>query len=649
VQRYDGPGNNSDIAFSIAVDADGNAYVTGQSAGTGTGYDYTTIKYNPSGDERWVQRYDGPGNGPDQAYSIAVDSDGNAYVTGQSVGIGTGWDYATIKYNSSGNQQWEERYDAPRPPGGITSDRAHSIAVDASGNVYVTGESWGGTSNDYATIKYSSSGVEQWVRRHDGNGSDVARSIAVDANSNVYVTGGSGRCPTRSNYATIKYNSSGDPQWVRRYPTTPATSGSGFSIAVDANGNVYVTGRITGVRYATIKYDPSGREQWVNIYGPGVGGVVAPSIAVDANENAYVTGNARDDYATVKYGEISFASTPAASVTQSVSTTGLVSFDTLDDTTAISINFINLIGSGSVTVNRYDTPPIDTQFSGPAPKNVSSYGWVILQSGLSSINADVRFDLSTPFPTGINNPDSVTVYSRDIGGNSSFQPESTWYDSTTNMLIASVSGFSEFIFGSEVDPLPIQLSSFTATVVSRTDVQLDWTTLTETNNYGFEVQKSAVSPNNYQTIPNSFVPGNGTTIQPHSYSYTDTTASQGVWFYGLKQIDLDGTVHYTEGIQVDVPTGVDEKSLPTVFALDQNYPNPFNPSTQIQFALPRESIVRLEVFNILGERVATLVNETRPVGYYSERFDATGLASGLYLYRMKAGEFVDTKKLLLLK
>ena len=215
--------------------------------------------------------------------------------------------------------------------------------------------------------------------------------------------------------------------------------------------------------------------------------------------------------------------------------------------------------------------------------------------------------------------------------------------------------------------IPIQLVSFTATVLNPNEVRLDWTTLTETNNYGFEVQKSPGAVNNYQTIPNSFVPGHGTTIQPHSYSYTDVTASSGLWLYRLKQIDLDGTVHYTEGVQIDVPTSVDEKPVPTVFALDQNYPNPFNPSTVIEFAIPQETHVRLEVYNVIGQRVATLVDGVRRVGYYAVPFDATGLASGVYFYKFTAGDpssrsagspkksgqagqsFVETRKLMLLK
>ncbi|MCZ6776567.1 MAG: T9SS type A sorting domain-containing protein, partial [Ignavibacteria bacterium] len=215
-------------------------------------------------------------------------------------------------------------------------------------------------------------------------------------------------------------------------------------------------------------------------------------------------------------------------------------------------------------------------------------------------------------------------------------------------------GLDNVVLSAGAEPLPIQLSSFTGIYISANSVQLNWITITEVNNYGFFVERRRVNQHTFVELPNSFIPGHGTTLIRHSYTYTDNSANGEMWYYRLRQVDLDGTVHHTDGIRVDVLTDVEVEPLPTVYALEQNYPNPFNPSTQIQFALPQESRVRLEVFNIIGERVANLVDETRPVGYYSEQFDATGLASGLYFYRIQAlgpsGEsFVQSKKLLLLR
>ncbi len=205
--------------------------------------------------------------------------------------------------------------------------------------------------------------------------------------------------------------------------------------------------------------------------------------------------------------------------------------------------------------------------------------------------------------------------------------------------------------------LPVQLVSFTASALNNNRVQLDWRTISEINNYGFEIQKRRNTDPEFQTLPNSFIPGHGTTNEPHNYSFTDSTATQGNWQYRLKQIDLDGTIHFTDAVRVNVLTGVEEKPLPTAFALNQNYPNPFNPTTSITYDLPRSSYVRLTIFDMLGREIATLVDGVREAGRYETELDATTLASGIYMYRLEArqteggqaGAFVATKKLVLLR
>jgi uncharacterized delta-60 repeat protein len=310
VVRYNGPGNGWDYAYAIAFDGSGNVYVTGNSPGSGTFSDYATIKYRSHGTQEWVVRYNGPANYYDDAYAIALDGSGNIYVTGRSCGSGEDYDYATIKYNSAGVQQWVQRYNGIQ----LGMDKASAIAVDNSGNVYVTGYSGSpGTPRDYATIKYNSNGVQQWVQRYNGpgNDNDEASAIAVDNSGNVYVTGYSPAYGTDYDYATIKYNSAGVQQWVARYNGPLNYTDYANAIAIDNLGNIYVTGYSYGSGtdrdYATIKYNSAGAEQWVQRYnGPGTLADWAEAIVVDGSGNIYVTGGSRGsgtslDYATIKY------------------------------------------------------------------------------------------------------------------------------------------------------------------------------------------------------------------------------------------------------------------------------------------------------------------------------------------------------------
>ncbi|HEY1199334.1 MAG TPA: SBBP repeat-containing protein [Niastella sp.] len=299
-KTYNGPGNGPDEASDITLDAQGNVYVTGRSDGLGTSLDFATVKYGADGDTKWSKRYNGPANGFDEATAIAVDANGNVYVTGTSVGSGTSDDYTTIKYDNNGNTQWIRRYNGL----GNSFDRASAIGVDNAGNVYVTGWSWGiGTYQDYATIKYDANGNELWVARYNAgtNTSEEAKALVVDALGNVYITGTGN--PTEfspSDYVTIKYNTAGVQQWVARYGT--ANIDEPKDIAVDAVGNVFVTGGSFG-DYATVKYNAAGAQQWDARLALGV----ANALALDAAGNVYVTGANRlsnvtsDDYVTIKY------------------------------------------------------------------------------------------------------------------------------------------------------------------------------------------------------------------------------------------------------------------------------------------------------------------------------------------------------------
>lgn len=308
IALYLGPANSYDSATAIAVDPNNNVYVTGSSTGLGTGRDYATIKYDANGNEVWAARYNGPGNDDDIATALALDAKGNVYVTGYSPGPGTGQDYATIKYDAKGNEVWVARYNGPDN----SDDVATTLVLDAEGNAYVTGYSPGpDTGRDYATIKYDVEGNEVWAARYNGpgNGDDIARALAVATDGHIYVTGSSANTSRDSDYATIQYDTDGNEIWIARYHGPAAGTNSAYAMAVDADGNVYVTGasasKSSGSAYATIKYDGAGDQQWAIRYE---GGVIARAIAVDKAGNVYVTGSARRgsagvEYATVKYSQ----------------------------------------------------------------------------------------------------------------------------------------------------------------------------------------------------------------------------------------------------------------------------------------------------------------------------------------------------------
>jgi photosystem II stability/assembly factor-like uncharacterized protein len=204
--------------------------------------------------------------------------------------------------------------------------------------------------------------------------------------------------------------------------------------------------------------------------------------------------------------------------------------------------------------------------------------------------------------------------------------------------------------------LPIQLASFTGRHLGGTRVRLDWRTLSETNNLGFYVQRRRETDSAFTEI-SSLIPGYGTTNEPHDYTWTDTNATIARWYYRLKQVDLGGPVHFTEPIVVDVTTSVREQQARYDFRLEQNYPNPFNPTTNIKFQIPRQTdggqandgLISLKVFNMLGQEVTTLVNEVRRAGSYEVTFDASHLASGVYIYKLTAANFSAQKKLILMK
>jgi hypothetical protein len=337
VSRYNGPASRDDSASSLAVGpGGGTVFVTGTSAGAGSGADYLTVAYNAAtGMRLWVSRYNGPANRADSASKVAVSPGGGiVFVTGESAGKTSGPDYATVAYNAAtGARLWVSRYNSPAG----RSDRAASLAVGPGGRrIFVTGESAGKTSgSDYATVACNAAtGARLWVKRYNGpaNRDDVANSVAVSpGGGEVLVTGTSNsvgldvfdasrrpaaaRLTPTPDYATVAYRAAtGARLWARRYNGPGNGLDFAYSTAVSPNGRtVFVTGfsivRRSHADYATIAYrTASGGQLWARRYnGPANAGDAFPSLAVSPRGGrVFVTGTSTgitsgQDYATIAY------------------------------------------------------------------------------------------------------------------------------------------------------------------------------------------------------------------------------------------------------------------------------------------------------------------------------------------------------------
>lgn len=608
VSRYNGAGNNIDIASSITADLSGNVYVTGYTKVVALNEDYATIKYNSTGVMQWAQTYNGPSSGTsyDDAYSVAVDLSGNVFVTGFSRNS-SNYDIATIKYNSFGILQWVQRYNGP----GNGDDGGYKVITDNLGNIFVAGESRGsGSGQDYILIKYNTNGILQWESRYNGTGNsdDIAEDLAIDNYGNLYITGVCGGSGTNADFGTVKYNPSGIQQWVSTYNGGGLNVDHAHALSLDSYGNVYVTGYSSGTDrdYFTIKYNSSGTQQWTQRYNGTGNSFDEPwDIISDSVGNVYVTGqsnqnSSNSDYLTIKYN-----------------TNGVQQW-----------------------VSRFNGPANDIDVAYAI--TIDKFGGIYVTGQSSGINS---------------NRDYSTIKYNQIGtqiwearyngpGNSVDHGKAIYVDAQTNVYVTGLSrGSSNIEDYATIKYIqtPITPISLTATAISDHDIYVQCEV--PSNNFtiidfqystdgGITWPWASVSTFSYDTVNN---------LQPGTIYHFRARATNQSGSSGFSNIAFD-TTFWPVGI---VPVN---NEIPYQFDLLQNYPNPFNPTTQIEFSNPNNNeFIKLTVFDLTGKEVTTLVNQELNTGIYKVDFNGEKLPSGIYFYILETNEFKQTKKMILLK
>ena len=283
VARYDDGSAPTDAAvIGVAVDVSGNVYAAGPSRGAFASLDYLLVKFDSAGDFVWERRWTSSGAFDALPTALALGGDGSPHLTGEARIGPLQYDYLTLKYDADGNLQWEAQYDGPSQ----NRDYASALAVTADGSVYVTGASVDPDGTRFATAKYAADGTELWVRRFDDGG--FAADAAVDSSGGVVIAGG--------NFVTVRYDSQGMKLWDAKYlGENDPLNVSSRELALDANDAVYVVGRVIPrgppSDIVTVKYDAGGNELWTRTFdGMQNGGEHATAIAVDGAGHVLVGG-----------------------------------------------------------------------------------------------------------------------------------------------------------------------------------------------------------------------------------------------------------------------------------------------------------------------------------------------------------------------
>jgi hypothetical protein len=593
-------GNGEDVANSIELTADGGYIVCGSTTSYGIGdRDMFVLKVSADGEIEWTGTYGT--TSWERIHGIKQADDGSYFLAGYIEGGFGFFDMEVIKIDSIGNLIWR------RNIGGIEADELRGISMAPDGGVIVSGytASFGFGSKDIYLVKFSSEGVKEWEKIIGTSEEDHNYRNIISTQGNIFLAGFS----IYGAYwdATItKTDSLGNVLWAKRY------GGGGLerihSILELADDGLIVVGQTQsfgsgGDDILVIRTDYLGAVLWSKTFG-GFNNEAAYSI-VQTVDDGYNIAGYTNSYGFGGY-DVFLMHINSSGNLQWFRTFGGNNEDYAFDLKSTPDNGSVLVGnsySGSLGGSDIYLIKTDSSGNGSCPSNL--YNPAELNLSLSAINLPMLETIGGP----ISNVELTVGH--------------------PNVLVNELCSI-----------IPVELISFDYSIQGQI-VLLSWITATEINNKGFEVERKTNT--DWENL--GFVEGNGTTTETKHYSYSDNVSSianVNTFYYRLKQIDFDGSFEYSDIVEVQI-------DQPNEYSLEQNYPNPFNPVTNIEFILAMSGFVNLRVYDLLGNEVAILVEKELTAGKHKLKFDASKLASGIYLYKLTAGEFVDLKKLILLK
>ncbi|MCK9424447.1 MAG: T9SS type A sorting domain-containing protein [Ignavibacteriaceae bacterium] len=576
------------------------------------------------------------GSGYDGGKSVAIQADGKIVVVGVYP-HGTDDDFAVVRYLSDGT------LDATFGTGGkVTTsigsnrDAAYSIAIQSDGKIAVVGATSNGTNNDLGMVRYNDDGTldngfgtNGIVTTVVGTSDNPAYGVAIQSNGNIVVVGYA-HIGLTDDFMVVRYNSNGtlDTGFDTDGIVTTAIGAAGDvanSVTIQSDGKIVVAGYVGGGGFindfAVARYNSDGSldntfdTDGIVTTAIGSASDVGYSVAIQSDGKIVVAGYAHmttDDFAVVRY-------TSTGALDNTFSTDGKV---TTDFSSGNDWGYsVALQLDGKIVVAGY----------------ASSSGSKI---------AVVRYNDDGSLDTGFGTSGKVTTAigaNGDYGNSVALQSGGKIVVAGNSYVNGSDADFAVVRYSGSSGPLPVELVSFTASIITRS-IELEWATATEVNNYGFEIERASTSlgitDKRWEKI--GFVQGNGNSNSTKEYNFTDNTATSGLYAYRLKQLDNDGKYEYSKEVEADL-------GMPNEFSLKQNFPNPFNPETAISYQMPVSGKASLKVFDMLGREVVTLVDEVKEAGTYNVSFNGKAFTSGAYFYRFQSGNYLKINKMILMK